>query len=298
MPWRGENIRNKQSQHFRKAQGRLVLLHLSIFLGSAVMLTWFFIQQGLIFEDYFMALLSYGLLFLGVAAGPVPALLGALALIFAYGSVKVGAALWFPQYAGVDASRIFWLVTLPAASFLGGNLRRLWQHQQERLSFLEVQVEDLVSVDDLTGLENARRFAFRTVEEIARSRRYGGVFSLVLVQVRFLREMADVHGSRARDLVLKKVATTLEEQKRIEDFLAVLEPGEFAFLLPATNREGAQVLRSRLRQKLQHVDVSLAANDFRRVRLTLATGVGSFPEDGEEYMLLLAAARRDYEYDR
>ncbi len=298
MPLRGENIRDKESQLLRKAKARLVLLHLSIFQGSAVMLTWFFIQQGLIFEDYLMALLSHGLLFLGVAAGPIPALLGALALIFGYGSLKVGLALWFQGYTPVDASRIFWLVAMPAASFLGGSIHRLWHRQQERLSFLEVQMEDLVSVDDLTGLENARRFAFRTVEEIARSRRYGGVFSLVLVQVRFLREMADVHGVRARDLVLKKVASTLEEQKRIEDFLAVLETGEFAFLLPATNREGAQVLRARLRQKLQHVDVSLAPNDFRRVRLTLATGVGTFPEDGEDYVLLLAAARRDYEYDR
>jgi len=267
------------------------------FCGFMVLFTWQFMNFSVPFEDYVMSIVTAGCLFVGLALGLRGSLIVALLVLFGYGTIKIGLVLWLQQPVLIGAPQLFWLLAVPAAAFVSGSLHESVDGVIERLGTLNTEIEDLVAVDEMTGLDNAKRFAFRVVEEISRCKRYGGEFSIMLVKIAFLEELEDVHGLRVQKLVVQKVAETLKGMKRLEDFIARIGRDEFSFVLPNTPKEGTSVLKERVREKLPYLDISPAGEEFRRIRLTIRIGVATFPSEGEEYIPLLNVARRDYEYD-
>lgn len=282
-----------QTQIYKK---RLLLFAFAIFIGFSVVMTWFFINYAIPFEDYVMTLLAATALFIGSICGSTTSLIFSFVILFLYGSFKVGFALWRQNQTPVDASRLFWLLIVPFGGYVGGGLEKIISDITERLTILSTQIDSLVVIDEQTGLETSKRFAFRMNEELARQKRYGGYFSILLIKVAFLKELTDVHGERTKGLVIRNVAQILKSSKRTEDLLARIDEAEFAFLLPNTEREGTDIFAERIRQKLQYVDIALGENDFRRIRLTPQTGSAVCPADSQEYVSLMTLARKEYEY--
>lgn len=267
------------------------------FCGFMVLFTWLFMNFSIPFEDYVMSIVTVGCLFVGLSLGLRGSLMVALLVLFGYGTIKIGLVFWLQQPVSIGASQLFWLLAVPAAAFVSGSLHESVDGVIERLDSLSTEIEDLIAVDEMTGLDNAKRFAFRVVEEISRCKRYGGEFSVMLVKIAFLKELEDVHGLRVQNLVIQKVAETLKGMKRLEDFLARIGKDEFSFVLPNTPKDGTDVLRERIKERLSYLDISPVGEEFRRIRLTIRVGTGSFPADGEEYIPLLYTARKSYEYD-
>lgn len=278
---------------------RNIYLKLSLlFCGFVVLFTWQFMRFNIPFEQYAMSLVTAGCLFTGLSLGTRGSLIVALLVLFGYGTLKVGVVLWLGQPVDIGVSQLFWLIAVPVAAFLSGSLHETVSGVIDRLGTLHTEIEDLVAVDEATGLDNAKRFAFRVVEESSRTKRYGGEFSLMMVKIAFMDEMEDVHGARVQKMVILKVAEVIRSVKRVEDFVARIGRDEFGFVLPGTPKEGARTLQQRVKERLPYIDVTPAGEEFRRIKLTIKVGVSTYPEDGEEYIPLLNVARRDYEYDR
>lgn len=194
---------------------------------------------------------------------------------------------------GVDS--IFWVVAIPGLALLGVHAREAIDKPLKRLENLEERIESLEGLDELTGLERGKRFALRVIEEVARSGRNKRTFSLLLVKVEHHEVLEKVYGSRVEEEVLVLFGERLREIKREQDHLAVLERGEYALLLPETDRAGGLELVDRILCKLRHVDISTADDDFKRIRLVVAAGLSSFPDEGEDFISLLHEARRNYD---
>lgn len=285
------------AKELQKKKRRIYILSFGVVVFFLVLLTWYFINQYLSFAAYLLGFLAVLTFATGILFGEIPALVLSLFVVFAYGSLKIGVALWEPSSSPVGAGDLFWLFFLPAGGFLGGSMYRALSPLYEKLETFTTEISELIVCNEVTFLETGKRFAFRVSEEISRVRRYGGDFSLLLLKIRFLKELEEVHGARNRDGVLRIVANILRGAKREEDFVAQLDTGEFALLLPSTSKEGAEGFRDRLRSQLRYVDLSVADEDFRRIRLTVLFGLSHFPGDGEEYIPLLGVARKEYEYD-
>ncbi|KUK13778.1 MAG: hypothetical protein PWQ16_1315 [bacterium] len=268
-----------------------------LFVGFAIMQTWLFINNAFTLEQFIMSTLSVFILFVGLTLGLNMALIIALISIFLYGS----AIMYIYFRAGgeieIGTTQFFWLIAIPCFAYLGGLLHREYMRIYKSYANIVTNIDELVALDEVVGLENSKRFAFRVTEEISRAKRYGGKFSVLLLKIAYLQELADVHGETVKNLVLKKVAEVLKDNKRYEDFLAYLSEGEYGFLLPNTPKEGAENMRNRIKQKLLYVDVVPKEGDFRRIKLTVKTGIATYPDDGEDYTALLWVARRGFEYD-
>jgi len=88
--------------------------------------------------------------------------------------------------------------------------------------------------DPLTALLSRRAFESRLEAQIARQGRYGGVFSLVSIDLDNFKTLNDSYGHALGDEVLKLVSTVLRENIRAVDSLGRLDGDQFAILMPQT----------------------------------------------------------------
>jgi diguanylate cyclase (GGDEF)-like protein len=129
---------------------------------------------------------------------------------------------------------------------------------------------DLATKDPLTGLCNRRGFDEALALEIARQRRYGGVFSLTLLDLDRFKLVNDVQGHVAGDRALVCVANALREAVRQIDTIARIGGDEFAIVLPNTSATGCDAIRGHI---CEITNQRLADNGFT---LTVSIGFETF----------------------
>jgi len=95
---------------------------------------------------------------------------------------------------------------------------------------------NLATTDWLTGLHNRRSFETVADLEIKRQRRYGGVFSLAVMDLDGFKILNDSRGHDIGDKALQLVADVLREHTRQSDTIARLGGDEFAVLMPNTRQ--------------------------------------------------------------
>jgi len=112
---------------------------------------------------------------------------------------------------------------------------------------------ELAVTDELTGLANMRAFRQRLEEEIERSNRYGTPLSLLVIDLDRLKQINDLHGHRAGDAALSRVARSIREGLRMIDLGARQGGDEFAIIAPNTDESAAVGLAERIRSEIESV---------------------------------------------
>jgi len=105
--------------------------------------------------------------------------------------------------------------------------------------------------DAKTNLFNHGFFMVRLHEEIARGKRSGYIFSVIVMDVDKFKFFNDSYGHLAGDRVLECIAEALNKNVRDLDVLARFGGEEFTVLLPETNREQAWAVSERLRESVE-----------------------------------------------
>ena len=140
---------------------------------------------------------------------------------------------------------------------------RVRVHNQLQLVHQRRLLEQLASLDGLTGIPNRRQFDATLLKEWHRCQRNQQPLSLIVADVDFFKKYNDALGHAAGDRVLQEVAATLRQAaRRPGDLVARYGGEEFVLLLPETNATGAQALAEGLQQLLHskalpHPDSSL-----------------------------------------
>jgi diguanylate cyclase (GGDEF)-like protein len=96
------------------------------------------------------------------------------------------------------------------------------------------RIEALAVTDSLTGVHNRRGLESVVDREIARQRRYGGVFSLVILDLDRFKQLNDFRGHDVGDLALRLIGDVLRDTTRRSDSIARLGGDEFAVVMPNT----------------------------------------------------------------
>lgn len=163
----------------------------------------------------------------------------------------------------------------------------VFDHTEKRR--FETQLEHLANTDALTLLSNRRDFYQKAAQEIARCRRSGGTFSLLMLDVDHFKAVNDRFGHAAGDDVLRQLAQHLQNTLREVDTAARLGGEEFAALLPESALDGAQGLAERVCQQLALVSVPRAQGE--PIRFTVSIGVAQW-QHGEDIEATLHRADR------
>jgi diguanylate cyclase (GGDEF)-like protein len=179
-------------------------------------------------------------------------------------------------------------VDLPGAKGEVGDLTTVFNHMvgrlrqgrqeldamNEKLRKQNEELERLSTSDALTGLYNRRYLTQRLSEELVRSYRHRGTFSVLMADVDEFKKYNDAFGHPAGDEVLKKVAAILLSSTRSVDCTARYGGEEFAVLLTGTDGEVAAEVAERIRARVE-------TQKFAGRKITISIGIARFPEDGE-----------------
>jgi diguanylate cyclase (GGDEF)-like protein/PAS domain S-box-containing protein/putative nucleotidyltransferase with HDIG domain len=147
----------------------------------------------------------------------------------------------------------------------------------------EAELERLASQDPLTGLANVRVLHERLEGEVARARRYDRPLSVVVLDIDHFKRVNDLHGHPAGDVVLRRVAQTLQGVARNGELLARVGGEEFVWLLPEADGRGAFAAADRARRAIERLDLDGVG------RVTVSAGVCDLEEALDSQDLLKRA---------
>jgi diguanylate cyclase (GGDEF)-like protein len=127
--------------------------------------------------------------------------------------------------------------------------------QRYQLMGRAAEARRLAENDALTGLGNYRMFWRNLDAEVARSRRHGDPFSLVILDLDGFKAINDEHGHQAGDRALRHVAGALRGALRGEDVCCRQGGDEFAVIAVRAEEEEAAELAERLTSAVSEITV-------------------------------------------
>ncbi len=155
---------------------------------------------------------------------------------------------------------------------------------------LEISLQEMTLVDDLSGLFNRRGFFKFADQQLKLIRRMRKRALLVLADIQGLKEINDTFGHAAGDVAIADAAALLRETFRESDVVGRLGGDEFVMLAIGVADDGPQSILRRLAKALGTYN---EAPD-RRFRLSFSLGVASVdPGDGSTLDHLIGEADRD-----
>lgn len=142
-------------------------------------------------------------------------------------------------------------------------------------------VRDQAVTDALTGLYNRRYFEEALEKEVQRAKRQQQPFSIIGIDLDFLKKINDTHGHFYGDLAIKTIADVLKANARSVDVPARIGGEEFDVLLPGISSEGAMIAAERIRSAIEKTEIDTIGH------ITGSLGVATYFEHTDNVEELL-----------
>lgn len=146
------------------------------------------------------------------------------------------------------------------------------------------EVKKQAITDPLTGIFNRRYFEDNIVKEAERSLRLKQPFSLISMDLDFLKKINDTYGHQYGDLAIKTIANVLKREARSIDIPARIGGEEFNLLLPGVDSHGAAIAAERIRKSIESQVLDTIGG------ITASVGVATFLEHSDRIDELIELA--------
>jgi two-component system, cell cycle response regulator len=121
----------------------------------------------------------------------------------------------------------------------------------DNLHRTNLKLQELVEIDDLTGLFNMRSMYQKLELEIQRSKRYQRLVCVVMMDMDHFKSVNDGHDHLFGSFVLSEVGNIIRHSTRNIDIPARYGGDEFLIVLTETHTEGAIAFCERLRHTIE-----------------------------------------------
>ena len=142
--------------------------------------------------------------------------------------------------------------------------------------------------DALTGLYNRRFLEESLNREMARCKRNGTGFGVLMMDVDHFKRFNDSFGHDAGDGVLRSCAQTLQEKTRKSDIVCRFGGEEFVVVLPDTDQPGAAMCAKNILELVRGLHVSHDGKTLGSI--TVSIGLAMYPQNGETVTALIQSA--------
>jgi len=142
--------------------------------------------------------------------------------------------------------------------------------------------------DPLTHLYNRRFLEESLNREMARCKRNGTGFGVLMMDLDHFKCFNDTFGHDAGDSVLRAFAHALQANAREGDIACRFGGEEFVVVLPETDRNGSVTCAQRILAAVRDLDVTHDNKTLGPV--TISIGLAMYPHDGETVNAIVQSA--------
>ncbi|MBM70700.1 MAG: hypothetical protein CME43_14625 [Haliea sp.] len=186
------------------------------------------------------------------------------------------------ELLGTTITEVTLTALLAAMAFTLAVVLVLYRNQRRLTALLLAESR----TDYLTQVPNRRYFLEQLASNVARAERYQEPLCLLMLDVDLFKSVNDRFGHGGGDVVLKAIASALQEQLRRSDDVGRLGGEEFGVQLPMTEGTAALAIAERLRQRIAELQFT---GTFSGLAVSCSVGVAAFSA-GMSAETLLAAA--------
>lgn len=153
------------------------------------------------------------------------------------------------------------------------------------------ELEEIATIDSLSGIYNRRFFDQILRKEWNRHIRNNSTIALLMCDIDFFKQYNDTYGHQMGDECIQIVGSVLKKIcKRSIDIPVRYGGEEFAIILPQTDGPGALKIAKDVLAEINNLKIVHEKSSVSRI-LTISFGIGFVaPKVGEKYSLLIKAA--------
>ena len=137
------------------------------------------------------------------------------------------------------------------------------------------KVKEQAVTDGLTGLYNRRYFEEYLKKEVTRAKRINQPFSIIGLDLDYLKKINDRYGHAYGDMAIKAIADVLKSNARSIDTAARMGGEEFNIILPGVTSDGAMIAAERIRKAIEAKELDTIG------QITASIGVATFLEHSD-----------------
>lgn len=232
----------------------------SIILVISFVIAEFFLIKFLDLKiyDHVMMFLFLAVAIVSLNTNLIIGLISSFILVLVYGLlVIIGGTTDYMVNIGMS----YYYLGIPVIiGLLFGLIGNLNQNYLSTPETFELNFDELVRIDELTGFRNLEDYNLSLEEEISRVKMYGGEISLMLINIDSFAELNQAYGFTQGNKFLKCFSDFVVELTENVDKLYRISSDRFAIILPNTNEDGSVMLKERLIKKIEEMDVFKKSN--------------------------------------
>lgn len=133
------------------------------------------------------------------------------------------------------------------------------------------KLDELATLDMLTGAYNRRKFEYYVKECIEKNEKYGSPFSITIFDIDHFKRINDSYGHKKGDQILQEISAIVKRALRDTDRLFRWGGDEFIILLPDITLKNAYKVAKKVRSTIEKYDFGIQSKE-----VTVSLGLGEY----------------------
>lgn len=270
-------------------------LFLSLILEVSILLIILSLRlQSLNLEDFILIGIMIVISFFAYLKGSIFSIISSIITIFIYASLNLYNN--FVKLEEVSPNVYIWIIFIPIITITIGCFSTILNQIQEEYMKIKESHESLVTIDKRTGLSNLRGFYQDIGRGISKAKRRGYALTLMIITFPYFNEFKSILDPNSLKELEVDIADALSSSVRNEDMTYKFGEDYFAVLMEETDIKGAEVVKKRLKEKLQNISKRVKNKD-ESIMLEVKIGIAQYDENIKNAIEFKEIAERELEFD-
>lgn len=288
----GERNIKMKIEDYRKKVDIFMTVFITYFFIICMSFEYTSVQSS--YENYIMLTLVMIIALISYYTNVTFSLISVLAVDFVYSSYIFYRNII--KGISIDIKVYYWIIVIPITAVIVGILSQYILKLQIQLKKVNADNENLVMIDEATGIRNSSALFNEIPIYMSMSKRYELPVAIMLVRFKYSKKLKSIVGGDFFKNIIVKYSEIIEGSLRLEDRKYILNDADtFVFILIA-DEKGCEIVKKRLKNNLEKVNLD-ESNVFKDLKLEAEVGYYNYNENIKDAMDFVAKAEKEIYYD-
>ena len=237
-------------------------------------------------QDYILVTLIMITSMIGLIQGLLPGLVSSMIFVAILGTLSLYRDFISSDLAitNIETSKLLtdyiWIALLPIVGYTSGSIGDIIKKSFKKYEVNQDYLKQFSCIDTATNLKNEKYFYIDTRKEMSKYKRYDYKFSVIMVRVKYFEEFLSTYGDAKGEMLIKSIADIISEEVRVSDEVYKMKEDTFAILLPATEKQGAEIKRDQIAEKISNIAIDNSSK--KQLGFDIEVEVSSLEYSGDE----------------